>query len=268
MAAAQTGIISKSACAKANLLNDKSLTQAETAYQGLRQSILDCELEPSTKIKANAVCQRFGVSLGAAREALAQLVSDGLVTTTAQKGCMVAPVSWREFEELNEVRAEIEVSCLRKSIQNGDLKWEGEVAGALYHLTRLHDEGFDAGSLQLRSDWQQAHVEFHRALVARCPNCCLLDLRDTLFERSLRYRQWSVGLRLATSPRDVRQEHIDLATLAQSRDIDGACVAIEEHVRKSTRALLDAAKSVDGGASSQLSLAKNLSRSPSRKAQS
>lgn len=227
-------------------LNDKAMTQTEIAYHGLRHSILVCELAPSAKLKANAVCERYRVSLGAAREALSRLVSDGLVTMTAQKGCVVSPVSWEEFEQLNEVRAEIEISCLCKSIRSGDVEWESRVEGALYRLTRLHDEGFEAGSFQLRADWQHAHVEFHRALVAHCPNHVLLDLRETLFERSLRYRYWSVGLRLAESERDVRQEHIDLAALAQARDVDGATVAIAAHIRKSTEALLNSARPVDG----------------------
>ncbi len=242
-------------------MDDRSLTQTEVAYRGLRQSILECDLAPSTKIKANAVCERYGVSLGAAREALSRLVSDGLVTVAAQKGCVVAPVSWEEFEQLNELRTEIEVSCLRKSILNGDLKWESGVAGALHRLTRLHDLGLDATSSHLRSDWQEAHVEFHLALVAACPNRCLLELRDTLFERTLRYRYWSVGLRLASGERDVRQEHIDLARLTQARNADNACATIEEHFKKTTEALLSAARLRGEHDGSGLTLASRLSGS-------
>lgn len=83
-------------------------------------------------------------------KALSRLVADGLVTVEARKGCVVAPVSWEEFEQLNELRTEIEVSCLRKSIRSGDLKWESGVAAALHRLTRLHDIGFDLALSHLR----------------------------------------------------------------------------------------------------------------------
>lgn len=250
------------------MLDDRSLTQTEVAYRGLRQSILECDLAPSAKIKANAVRERYGVSLGAAREALSRLVADGLVTVAAQRGCVVAPVSWEEFEQLNELRTEIEVSCLRKSIVSGDLKWESGVAGALHRLTRLHDLGLDASSFHLRSDWQEAHVEFHRALVAACPNRVLQELRENLFERTLRYRYWSVGLRLASGERDVRQEHIDLATLTQVRDAEGACAAIEAHFRKTTEALLSAARSGGDRDAAEIKLANRLSGSKAARARS
>jgi GntR family transcriptional regulator, carbon starvation induced regulator len=235
-------------------LDDRPLTQTEIAYRGLRQSILSCELAPGAKVKAKAVCERYDVSLGAAREAFSRLVADGLLMMEAQKGCVVAPVSWEEFEQLNELRTEIEISCLRKAMRFGDLQWEGGVVGALHRLTRLHDFGSDSFLFPLRPEWQDAHVAFHRALVAACPNRVLLDLRENLFERTQRYRYWSVGLRLASGERDVRQEHIDLAERTQARDVDGASAAIEEHFRRTTDALLNAARATgDGGIQAGLS---------------
>lgn len=223
-------------------MDHKSSTQSEVVYQGLRRDILECRLMPSAKIKTSDVCNTYGVSLGAAREALSRLTADGMVTMEAQKGFAVAPISWEEFAQLTETRAEIEASCLRKSILHGDVEWESRLVAALHRLTRLHDAGQGSGPEGPQPAWLDAHAEFHRALVAACPNRCLLDLREMLYLRSERYRYWSVTLSLTLGKRDVRGEHIHIAALAQARDADAACVAITEHFLSTSEALLAAAR--------------------------
>ncbi len=223
-------------------MDHKSPTQSELVYQGLRQEILECRLMPGTKIKTGYVCDTYGVSLGAAREALSRLTADGMATMEAQKGFAVAPVSWEDYEQLTETRAEIEVSCLRKAIQHGDVEWESRLVAALHRLTRLHDGGQGSGPQGPTPAWLDAHAEFHRALVAACPNRCLLDLREMLYLRSERYRYWSVTLSLTLSKRDVRAEHIRLATLAQARETEEASQAIAEHFLRTSDALLAAAR--------------------------
>lgn len=222
--------------------SQKSLTQSEVAYQGLKQDILECRLMPLARIKTSYVCETYEISLGAAREALSRLTADGIVVMEAQKGFSVAPVSWEECEQLTETRAEIEVSCLRKSILNGDLEWESRLAAALHRLTRLHNEGLSWGPSGPEAPWLEAHAEFHRALVAASPNRFLLELRETLYIRSERYRHWALRLSLARSHRDVRAEHMELAQLAQARDVDAACAAVYEHFMRTAQDLVAAAR--------------------------
>lgn len=222
--------------------SQKSPIQSEVAYQGLKQDILECRLLPLAKIKTSYVCETYGISLGAAREALSRLTADGIVVMEAQKGFSVAPVSWEECEQLTETRAEIEVSCLRKSILHGDLEWESRLVAGLHRLTRLHDEGLSWGPAGPEAPWLEAHAEFHRALVAACPNRFLLDLREALYIRSERYRHWALRMSLGRSRRDVRAEHVQLAELARARDADAACAAIHEHFMRTAQDLVAAAR--------------------------
>lgn len=222
--------------------SQKSPTQSELAYQGLKQDILECRLQPLAKIKTSYVCDTYQISLGAAREALSRLTSEGIVVMEAQKGFSVAPVSWEECQQLTETRAEIETSCLRKSILNGDLEWESRLVAALHRLTRLHDDGLSAGPGGPELPWLEAHAEFHRALVAACPNRFLLDLREALYARSERYRHWALRLSLVRSQRDVRAEHVELAELAQARDVEAACAAIHQHFMRTAQDLVAAAR--------------------------
>lgn len=219
----------------------KPQTQSEVAFEGLRKDILECRLLPSSKIKINDVCASYGVSLSAAREALSRLTAVGMVRMEMQKGFTVAPISWKEFAYLTEARIEIETLCLAQSIAHGDVEWETQVAGALHRLTRLLERDTTEAAL-FNKAWLAAHATFHQALVAACPNGCLLELREMLYMRSERYRHWAVSLCLAYGRRDLKQEHIDLAQFALARDSRAAIAAIREHFILTSEDLLAAVR--------------------------
>ena len=64
-------------------------------YETLKQELLDGAHAPRSKLPIDQVAERFGVSLGAVREALSRLTSDRLVVAEPQRGFTVAPVSDR-----------------------------------------------------------------------------------------------------------------------------------------------------------------------------
>ena len=71
--------------------NGVNLTQG--AYEQLRADILSCRLLPGSKLKIQELCIRCAVSLGAIREALSRLTSEGLVVARPQRGFKAAPIS-------------------------------------------------------------------------------------------------------------------------------------------------------------------------------
>src|ERR1700678_3888046 len=91
-----------------------SLTQA--AYLRLRADLLACRIRPGERVKINDVCRQFAVSLGAVREALARLTSEGLVVAEPQRGFRAAPITADELRDLTMVRIEIEGLCLRRAV--------------------------------------------------------------------------------------------------------------------------------------------------------
>src|SRR3954468_1853004 len=92
----------------------KSLTEA--VVEALRADILTCRLLPGAKLKIGDLCTRFGVSLGAVREALSHLAAEGLVVAETQRGFQVAPVSAEDLADLTATRIDIEGLALRRSI--------------------------------------------------------------------------------------------------------------------------------------------------------
>ena len=113
---------------------DLSLTAQ--AYQRLRGDILACRLRPGEKLKISDICATLGFSLGAVREALSRLTSEGLVEAERNKGFRVTPITQSELVDLTRTRILIECECLTNAIARGDLRWEAAIVSTLFELSR------------------------------------------------------------------------------------------------------------------------------------
>lgn len=75
---------------------------------------------PGERLRIAALCQLFGSSPTPVKEALRQLEAEGLVTIEPRRGARVATMSQRDFEEIFQLRVELEAMALR--LMNGCLK--------------------------------------------------------------------------------------------------------------------------------------------------
>lgn len=214
-----------------------STTQSDRVYDSLRAEILSCRMPPGSKIKIPDVCAAFEVSLGAAREALARLVSAALVDNEPQKGYRVKPVSQKELADLTRARIEIEGLCLRDAIRNGGVEWETQIVAAFHRLSRI-DPRADADGTLLSDAWSEAHGRFHHALVAACDNAVLQRLRAALYFESERYRNWCLPLVGRREGRDVEAEHRAIMEAALARDEGRARALMDAHLQATTDMLM------------------------------
>jgi DNA-binding GntR family transcriptional regulator len=171
------------------------------------------------------------------REALSRLTSEGFVTATPQRGFRVTPISEQDLIDLTEARIEIELLCLRRAIEFGDVAWEARVVAAGHRISRTPQR--DSSDVkQLSDDWSAAHREFHSALVSACDNQTLFNVRQNLYDQSERYRRLSVPL--GDSNRDLVSEHRALQDAVVARDFKRAGEAMRSHLNETTRILLKA----------------------------
>ncbi len=74
----------------------------------LEEAILEGELKPGERLRAEALAQRFGTSRTPIREALLQLEGQGLVEVEPNRGAVVRTFDRDDVLDLYEVRALIE----------------------------------------------------------------------------------------------------------------------------------------------------------------
>jgi DNA-binding GntR family transcriptional regulator len=215
---------------------DSSLTQF--VHDRLRTDVLACRLKPGERLVINQLCQELNVSLGAVREALSRLTSEGLVIAEPQRGFRVAPISADDLKDLTAVRLEIELLCLKDSIAKGDIHWEAGLVAANHLLA--HTPARTSGDFRLLSEaYATAHRSFHEALVAGCKSPWLLRIRALLYDQSERYRRLS--LPLAERERDVNSEHKGIADAALARDVPRAAALLTAHLERTSQILLHTA---------------------------
>jgi GntR family carbon starvation induced transcriptional regulator len=216
------------------------LTQAETACNLIRTEILDGQLLPGAKLNIKALESRLNVSLGAIREALSRLHAEGLVMAEAQRGYTVVPVSAGDLQDLTKARAEIDVLCLREAMQHGNIEWEARIVAAAHRMERLQDLPTAVEGGRTTSVWNEAHGEFHDALVSGCSSAWLLRIRKLLYEQSERYRRLAVPLE--STQRDVRGEHRRLMNAVLARDEASAVKEVQAHINATAVVILKSLK--------------------------
>jgi DNA-binding GntR family transcriptional regulator len=215
----------------------KSTTRANETYQSLRTGILSGDIPAGSRLRTNELCSQFKVSLGAVREALTQLIAQGLVVSEAHRGFTASPVSADDLIDLTRVRIEIETTCLAWAIRAGTVEWESNIIAALHRLSRTHRAG---DRIRPGAEWTEAHDKYHLALLATCDSPRLMRIRHQLYEQSERYRNLEISLPVN---RDPEGEHQRIAEAAIARDIPLATERMREHLTITANNVL---KSIDG----------------------
>lgn len=224
------------------MARDSSTNLTQGAYEQLRADLLSCRILPGSKLKIQELCTRLSVSLGAIREALSRLTSEGLVVAEPQRGFRASPISQEDLQDLTKVRIEIESLCLRRAIELGDVDWESRLVAAFHRLSRTPERAADEPQ-RVSDDWAEAHAAFHQALVDGCQSPWLLRLHGQLYDQSERYRRLSVTL--ATKTRKIGNEHQAILDAVLKRDADKAVALMSEHLGATTRILLTAKVGTD-----------------------
>ncbi|MCF7549958.1 GntR family transcriptional regulator [Pseudonocardia sp. WMMC193] len=214
-------------------------TRTDEVHRRLRSDILAGRLVPGSRLKFPELCETYGVSVGAAREALTRLTAEGMVKTQPHQGYMVTPLSHEDLADLTRARIEIESLVLRLSVQEGDVQWESRAVAAHHVLERavfLSDDDPDHPT----DEWAAAHARFHLALLDGCTNRRLLDVARALREEAELYRQWSVSFGQEPD-RDLAGEHRALLEASVGRQADLAGQLLRDHIAHTTSLLISVA---------------------------
>lgn len=223
--------------ARSTITREPSANLTQGAYEAIRADLLACRIPPGKKLKIQELCERFSVSLGAIREALSRLTSEGLVVAEPQRGFRAAPISAADLTDLTMVRIEIDTLCLRRAIILADVNWEARLVAAAHRLART-PEYAPEDPVRSNEEWVEAHAAFHLALVDGCDSSWLIHLHSLLYAQSERYRRLSVPF--AARRRNVGKEHRAIVNAAIARDAETAMKLLAAHLEKTTQILLDA----------------------------
>jgi DNA-binding GntR family transcriptional regulator len=193
----------------------------EKVSSALRAAIMAGEMEPGVIYSAPSLGERFGVSATPVREAMIDLVREGLVETVANKGFRVTDMTPRDFDEIIEIRLLLEPPVLRQVtalIPEQDFD----------QLDRLAQRIVDRAAEGDLVEFMAADSVFHLALVAYANNRRLEALIADLRAHARLYGLET--LRRNGTLMNVARSHLTIVDALRSRDADGAERLLADHI--------------------------------------
>lgn len=149
----------------------KTVSTVEAICQALEEDIFQLRFPPGAKITENDMVTRYGASRNTIREAIAYLLSNGLLVKIANKGVYVKQITQDDVQELFHLRQLLETEALRRIHTCGI--FPGELTGYADELA-----GIDA-----EKNWDtyvKADCKFHTLLVAAAGSARLSRLYETI----------------------------------------------------------------------------------------
>ncbi|MFC7303445.1 GntR family transcriptional regulator [Streptomyces monticola] len=223
MVAQRTGNPGTPSAAPASLpvLGGRRNNFRERVADALRAALIAGELRPGEVYSAPTLAERFGVSATPVREAMLDLVKEGLVDTVPNKGFRVTAVSERQLDEYTQIRSLIEIPTTVQLAATAD-------PVALEALRPVAAEIVTAAAAGDLIAYVGADTRFHLGLLALAGNEHLVAVVGELRNRSRLFglEALSASGRLRASA----EEHLELLDALLARDEQAVRAVMTRHL--------------------------------------
>ena len=203
----------------------------DIAYQAIKDDIISCVLQPGDDISEATLLARYGFSKAPVRSALVRLRQEGLVVSRGRRGNMVSQVTFRDVQEVFQLRLLLEVAATRLAAGKVDPD----------QITRLNDavvKAAEQGNSATETDYLHANREFHCYVAHASGNRRLASLVIDLMEQHQRIMH--LGLALQHREHEYRHRHDDLVTALIDGDGVLAGEITEQSLRSGQRIVVEA----------------------------
>lgn len=203
---------------------------AEVANR-LRNAIRTGEFPLGTRLVERELAERLGVSRIPVREAIQQLVEEGLVQKTPHRGTFVHSPTRNEIEEISSLRVLLECFVIERVIANWQPGHEARLRQIVDGMRRAAAEN------DMQRLFEQDYL-FHNALWEIADHSLLLEVVSGLRARINRFLGEATAV-LATSEREMHIESHDLLIdIITKGDIVEAKAEITRHVMGAKKRIL------------------------------
>ncbi|MGI2328123.1 GntR family transcriptional regulator [Planococcus sp. YIM B11945] len=189
-------------------------------YKELRKLILSGKILPGEKVNASQLAKQYNISRTPLREAIQQLISEGLIIQF-QGSLKVVELNKQDFVELYQCRRTLEKEVMRIVVQIISEEELNEIQSVLTQSEVALEENNTFKVLGL-------FTQFHDLLIRPCTNKRLLQLLDQIHSFLLIYRA-----NITKNPvynYEIHKEHLELFEALKSKDIANVNEVIEKHI--------------------------------------
>jgi DNA-binding GntR family transcriptional regulator len=202
-------------------------TVQQEVVEKLRLAILSGMFQPGNRLIESQLCDSLGVSRPSLREALRSLQAERLIEIVPNRGPRIPVLSWRDAEEIYEVRELLEGEAAARcatSISQEDIEALSDRLEAFRRAARHKDSAEQINTT----------TEFYSIILRNCGNKIIEQVQAGLLARVnfLRARSMSLSNRVEKS-----YEEMDaIFTAIRDRDARKARKAAQQHVVRAREA--------------------------------
>lgn len=215
----------------------------EKAYLHLQQKFLAGEFQAGSLISEASLAREVGVSRTPLREAIRQLIAEGFLKPTPNRGVAVHEFSRRDVAELYDLREALEIYAVGKAAQTPlratDMeKLETLVDDVALLTSELDSSGQTHLNRQQMRQFVHLDLSYHILLLQTIGNARLLKIvgetRLLLNIFSMRRKGHSVA-----QLKEIVHYHSEILNAVSQQNAPKAMQLLSEHIRKSKRERLE-----------------------------
>lgn len=202
--------------------------RVDSAYNAIKISLSSGKLKPGDWLRQIAIAEELGVSQATARDALDQLVIEGLAERIPRKGVRVPFISPDDLRDIYELRILSEGLAWQAAAE----KITRKELSQMRDLLPLTGTSTDPRSIEMAS---QKNMEFHLIAIRASDRWILTRLLSQLLNlNNMRYLLAisSEEMRIREGLQNIR-DHEELLNALQDRNTILVRELIEKHIRRS-----------------------------------
>ena len=194
----------------------------EQVTRALEAAVVAGELQPGVIYSAPTLAERVNVSATPVREAMLDLVGEGMMEAVRNRGFRVMAVSEADLDQISQIRLLIEVPIMAQVAK----LLTPEMIAALNETGQAIEAAAERGDL---IDYLDTDRHFHNALISQLGNARLTELVDRLRRQT---RLFGLG-KLVETGRLVAsaEEHNQLVETIRARDTAATRRLITSHIK-------------------------------------
>jgi DNA-binding GntR family transcriptional regulator len=215
----------------------------ELAYQHIQRRIATRVLKAGAPVSEQAMAKEAGVSRTPMREAIRQLVAEGVLQEVPGRGVVVVKLEQRDIEEIYEIREALEVraaiTLAEREVDAAGLDNLRKITAEIESLAeKLEHSGRERLDSQQMTRCQAADIAFHTYFLQMAGN-----RRSMAIVTGLRALVRTVAMpRIGYPPEQllrIHQGHRELLDAIADRDPARAAAAISAHIQGSRQHRLE-----------------------------
>jgi len=193
----------------------------------LRRDIIRGVFAPGERLATEFLASFYNIGYSPMREAIVLLSSSDLTVHEHQRGRFVAPVSLRDWLDVEDTYLRTSKMALHLAIERGDLAWEERMILSLYRSLRSVSSAPPTDPEKLEV-WHMSRRALHAEMRAGANSAVLSDFLSDLSDRLERYI-YLFGDRSLEANRDHHAQHRVFVDALLSRDPTRLVSVMEEY---------------------------------------